>query len=71
MRKNKELIEIIGEKNFKKLPLIYANLTPFEKEDSIIASFVKSNFHQTEAYCTEPFYKPISKIFIPLQENNE
>jgi len=70
MEKNKELVRLIGEENFKQLPLIYSTLNPSVNGKGMPVSIVESEFHQTKAYSTEPFYKPISKIIIIQKENN-
>lgn len=62
---NKELIKLIGEENFKHLPLMYITLQQSLNEKGIQVTLVESELHQTHLHEATPFYKPLSRIFFP------
>lgn len=62
--------DALGEDNLKVLPIYYRWMEPVLSAGNPPAT-VKSRFHNTTAYNSVPFYKPISKILIQAGNESE
>ncbi len=70
MKNDKEIVDYFGEDLLNKLPVNYRLMQPTGGEKRFIKT-VESKFYQTEFLLTNNFYKPISKLplFNDSQEN--
>lgn len=50
------------DKDLNKLPVIYRLIEPMPMGEGIPVAFIESDFHQSKALGSRPFYKPISKM---------